>query len=136
MHGFRGLGFLGLLIPFLSALFTQMAVGHEFYAAHEWIKSMGLVIGGVLVAIVGALLNGQMSLNGPSSATAYPGASPVKRARTSTDRHICFFVPLQYFSVVIFAAALFLHFDSQGKSVVSVTNGKDRPASSAAAPKP
>lgn len=89
---FRGLGFLGLLIPFVFAIIAQLALGETSFNA-----GIGYIVGGITNFYLGRKLN----KNGD------PYYKSVKSILRYIDgRHSLFFIKLEYWSFIAFIIAI------------------------------
>lgn len=102
----QGLGFLGLLIPFLMSLAAQMASDSMFekgyYSAHPLMPAAVLLIASGIVWFLGERLNG-----GPSQLLVDPKTGQQYEFK---KKHTLFWIPLQWSSAVIAAIALYVAF--------------------------
>lgn len=97
-----GLGFLGLLIPFvvcfLFNLVIDLALGRGYVAVHNWPLGVGLLISAALVYGTGERLNG-------------PGKTLIDPANGQTvnlpRRNTLFFLPLKWIAVALAVIGLY-----------------------------
>jgi len=102
----QGFGFLGGLIPFLISLVAQMASDamfeKGFYLEHPLLPVAALLISSAIVWLLGVKLN-----SSPSQVLVDPKTGQQFEFK---KKHTMFWIPLQWFSAVIAAIALYLAF--------------------------
>lgn len=102
----QGFGFLGILIPFLISLVAQMALDamfeKGFYSGHPLLPATALVISSAIIWFLGVKLN-----SSPSQVLVDPKTGQQFEFK---KKHTMFWIPLQWFSAVIAAMALYLAF--------------------------
>lgn len=102
----QGFGFVGALIPFAFVLVANFVLdrmfGRGYYSAHTWAPAIALALAAAVVWFVGTWLN---SRPGRELVDAHTGERVV-----FARRHTLFFLPVQYFAIVVGIAALVLPF--------------------------
>jgi hypothetical protein len=98
----RGWGFLVVVFVFGASLATELITesvtgDHEFYQAQAWPLALAFLIAGVVTWLVGQRLNAGSTRTVIDKATGQE--SRITRA------HTFFFVPMQYWGVVLIALA-------------------------------
>jgi hypothetical protein len=98
----QGYGFLGLLVPFLMSLITQMTSDSlyekGFYTSHPIIPAIVLLISSALIWFLGVKLNSE-----PGKLLIDPKTGQQFEFK---KKHTIFWIPMQWFSAVIAAIAL------------------------------
>ena len=102
----QGFGYLAIVIPFVVLLLMQVGVdgiaGKGYYTAHDWVQSLAVVIAALIVAAVGFYLNRQ-----PGKVLIDPETNQKVEFRR---RHTFFWIPLEYWAIIILAFAGFMAF--------------------------
>ncbi len=100
---YRGLGLLGIGIPCITSLIAQLILdsifGEDYYSNHPVVHSFVLVIAAAIIWIVGIRLNSDPN---QLSIPTQTGQQPEVR-----KKHMIFWMPLQYFSIVIVALSIY-----------------------------
>lgn len=110
----RGAGMLVPILGILAALVMNIVTikffGHSYYQEHSWPKLAVLLLAGVSCLAVGILLKKKRSRDIQKEQTYVNSLSPkfeaVKQIAFSGPRDHLMFIPLQYWSIVYFVAAL------------------------------
>ena len=110
----RGAGMLVPIFGIFSALFMNIATiklfGDSYYQEHSWPKLSVLLLAGTLCLVVGLWLK-KIRLRNAQREQAYidslsPRFDGVKQIAFAGPRDHLMFIPLQYWSIVYFLAAL------------------------------
>jgi hypothetical protein len=100
----QGAGFAGILFPFIFVLGGQYGLdavmGEGYYSSHSWAPALFLSLAAAAVWVSGSTLNNR------------PGRELID-AKTQQkvllkEKHTIFWIPLQYFSIVILAFAAYM----------------------------
>jgi hypothetical protein len=110
----RGAGGLVPLLGILSALLmnvvTVKVFGDSYYQEHRWPKLAVLLLAGAGCLVSGALIRKKRLRESQAEREHIDSLSPasgaVKKILYSGPRDHLMFIPLQYWSIVYFAAAL------------------------------
>ena len=109
---YRGLGMLapafGLLFALLINVLTFRIFGAE-YEDSKWPKVMILVMSGLACLVTGMLVKAKRKRDAELEQEiikALPGSETIKRIKYSGPRDHLMFIPLQYWSVIYFVAAI------------------------------
>jgi hypothetical protein len=102
----QGFGFLGLLIPILFSAVAQLATDaffeKGFYTGHPLLATAALLASSAVVWIVGVKFN-----SGPSQLLVDPKTGQQFEFK---KKHTMFWIPMQWFSAVIAAMAMYIAF--------------------------
>ncbi|QJQ00237.1 hypothetical protein [Herbaspirillum rubrisubalbicans] len=102
----QGLGFLALLIPIGFSLVAQVATDaifeKGFYTGHSALATVALLISSAVVWVVGIKLN-----SSPSQLLVDPKTGQQFEFK---KKHTIFWIPMQWFSPVIAAIAMYAAF--------------------------
>ena len=102
----QGFGVIALLIPILVSVLTEAsldgAFGKGYYAAHPLALTLSLLISAVIVWFVGARLN-----NAPGRVLVDPESGQKVELK---KRHTLFWIPMQWFGLVIAAVGVGMAF--------------------------
>jgi hypothetical protein len=110
----RGAGMLVPIFGILAALFMNIVTikmfGDFYYQEHSWPKVMVLLLAGASCLVSGVLLKKRRLRNALKEQAYIDSLSPkfeaVKQLAFSGPRDHLMFIPLQYWSIVYFVAAL------------------------------
>jgi hypothetical protein len=110
----RGAGLLVILYGILSALLMNILTikifGDGYYQGHRWPKLMVLLLAGASCLVTGMLLKKKRERDAQKEAEYLSSLSPkfgaVKEIVYAGSRDHFMYIPLQYWSIVYFVAAL------------------------------
>lgn len=109
---YRGLGMLapafGLLFALLINILTFRMFG-AYYEDSKWPKVTVLVMAGLACLVVGTLIKAKRKREAhleQETIKALPGSETIKKIKYSGPRDHLMFIPLQYWSVIYFVAAI------------------------------
>lgn len=91
----RGFGCLGIIIPLATVLILS-----SIWEGPEWVNSAGYIVGGILVWIIGRIINSGESEEMPQEEQ--------KDVQITSASHTLFWIRLEYFSLVLFFLGLSL----------------------------
>ena len=110
---YRGFGMLapifGLLFALLINILTYRILGGAYYEESKWPKVMVLVMSGLACLIAGTLIKAKRRQYADVEAEAIkalPGSETIKQIKYAGPRDHLMFIPLQYWSVIYFVAAI------------------------------
>lgn len=102
----QGLGFLAAVIPFAVLVLTQLGIdavaGESYYTANDWVKLLAVLIAAPMVGGLGYYLNRQ-----PGKVLIDPETNQKVELKR---RHTLFWVPMEYWSIVILALGVLMMF--------------------------
>ena len=110
----RGAGMLapgfGLLAAISMNVFTTKVLGDSYYQEHDWPTLSVLILSGLACLVVGLWLKKKRLRDAPLEKAYIDSLSPkfqaVKSLAFSGPRDHLMFIPLQYWSIVYFVAAI------------------------------
>ena len=110
----RGAGMLVPIFGILSALFMNVVTiklfGDSYYQEHSWPKLSVLLLAGLSCLVVGLWLKKKRLQNAQKEQAYIESLSPkfdgIKRIALAGPRDHLMFIPLQYWSIIYFLAAL------------------------------
>src|ERR1044072_4485249 len=111
----RGAGMLapgfGLLFAVMANVLTYRIFGGSYYEEHSWPKFGVLFMSGVACLVAGLLIKNMRARNAEGEKQAINALSQkhsiVNEIALAGPRDHLMFIPLQYWSIAYFAAALF-----------------------------
>jgi putative Mn2+ efflux pump MntP len=117
----RGAGMMAPLFGILSALFmnigTYRVLGIAYYEEHKWPKLAVLLLAGLGCLGLGLLLKSKRRRDAENEKQYIDSLSPkfesVKQIAYFGPRDHLMFIPLQYWSIVYFAAAIIYGFSAE-----------------------
>ena len=102
----QGLGFLAAVIPFVVLVLTQLGVdaiaGEGYYTVNDWTHLLAVLIAAPMVGGFGYYLNRQ-----PGKVLIDPETNQKVELKR---RHTLFWIPMEYWSIVILALGLVMMF--------------------------
>lgn len=129
----RGVGMLapgfGLLFALLVNVLTFKIAGFSYYEEHQWPKLSVLIMAGLACLVAGTLIKKKRKRDAPLEEQAInalgPRSETIKLIAFSGPRDHLMFIPLQYWSIVYFVAAIiYLVSASASSPSVRVKNDK------------
>jgi hypothetical protein len=110
----RGAGMLvpiiGILAALLMNIVTAKAFGHSYYQQHGWPKLTVLLLAGACCLVGGIVIEKKRSRDAPKEREHIESLSPkseaLKRIVYAGPRDHLMFVPVKYWAIVYFAAAV------------------------------
>jgi hypothetical protein len=110
----RGAGMLvpiiGILAALLMNIVTAKAFGHEYYQQHSWPKLTVLLLASAFCLVGGILIERKRSRDAPKERERIESLSPkfevVNRIVYAGPRDHLMFVPIKYWAIVYFVAAV------------------------------
>ncbi|HFX6226098.1 MULTISPECIES: hypothetical protein [Acinetobacter] len=104
----QGLGFLAIVVPFLVVLLVNIVVdqiyGTGYYSSHHIFAAGGLIVSAVVIWFLGMRLNNKK--HDRILLDQVTGETVILK-----KKHTFFWIPLQYFSIVLIAFAVFFLMD-------------------------
>ena len=102
----QGAGFAGVLVPILIVVLGGMgfdaAMGEGYSESHGWTMALLVLLSAVVVWMLGSNLNSR-----PGRELIDPATQQVVQLK---EKHTIFWIPLQYFAVVLAVIAAFILF--------------------------
>jgi hypothetical protein len=110
----RGAGMLvpiiGILVALLMNIINDKVFGYSYYQQHSWPKLTVLLIAGACCWVGGIVIEKKRSRDAPKEREYIESLSPkfeaVKRIAYAGPRDHLMFVPVKYWAIVYFAAAV------------------------------